>query len=536
MLETKVYSDFRGEVYALLEDEERFCSKQIKILTKQMSIGKSYLQGRELPKKLKEVFEDIKFIFRVCPTTEVAGDGVFDKVESIKDDTNYKYRSLEDIGKNALEDYLNDLLENDNVYCFTFTHALLRDQFEIFLKFAEQSVLLIEEAHQFVGCADEGRGAYLINSGYSSEYTAETWKRIKVWMKVNPRVIGFTATPTEHHKGNELLSSGKYEVIGDLVPLKDILPHQKWLNKVNNPYHYQKNNGAPSIRAAVENSIDVLIERELKLEKLLLKDPNINPKLAGYYVCGDFRGVWGCPIDEVRNIMSEYLLSLGFDESTQMIATMVESGNTVWNLNGEGEKVENASDVFDRLEDPNDPVRFLLVINRGRSGINVHNFTVNVVCRIRDPKEIRTPIPIQIFGRNVRINVGTGSIIRDKYQNDIGKYLANYSDDYGIHPQTVIETIKVSNIFDIWYPENPKAKRTWQDSLDEFKEKYVNSAKDGYEFLYNQTGVQKPPIIEFLPFDLEIERECNGEMVKYNVSKEFKEWRGDGTLDKFFNI
>ena len=59
MLETKVYSDFRGEVYALLEDEERFCSKQIKILTKQMSIGKSYLQGRALTKKLKEVFEDI---------------------------------------------------------------------------------------------------------------------------------------------------------------------------------------------------------------------------------------------------------------------------------------------------------------------------------------------------------------------------------------------------------------------------------------------------------------------------------------------
>ena len=64
------------------------------------------------------------------------------------------------------------------------------------------------------------------------------------------------------------------------------------MNKVNNPYHYQKNNGAPSIRSAVENSIDVLFERELKLEKLLLKDPNINPKLAGYYVCGDFRGVW----------------------------------------------------------------------------------------------------------------------------------------------------------------------------------------------------------------------------------------------------
>ena len=505
-----------------------FLEPTAKIYPLQTGGGKSHYQNTEMPVDLKAAFPDLKYIIRLSPTRDVSDDGTFKKVKQLG-----KFRYLSDPGPEVL-----DVTEDNEeiVYCISITHTYFLSNFDRLFKYAQDSVLCIEEAHQFVGCADEGRGAYLINSGYSSEYTAETWKRIKVWMKVNPRVIGFTATPTEHHKGNELLSSGKYEVIGDLVPLKDILPHQKWLNKVNNPYHYQKNNGAPSIRAAVENSIDVLIERELKLEKLLLKDPNINPKLAGYYVCGDFRGVWGCPIDEVRNIMSEYLLSLGFDESTQMIATMVESGNTVWNLNGEGEKVENASDVFDRLEDPNDPVRFLLVINRGRSGINVHNFTVNVVCRIRDPKEIRTPIPIQIFGRNVRINVGTGSIIRDKYQNDIGKYLANYSDDYGIHPQTVIETIKVSNIFDIWYPENPKAKRTWQDSLDEFKEKYVNSAKDGYEFLYNQTGVQKPPIIEFLPFDLEIERECNGEMVKYNVSKEFKEWSGDGTLDKFFNI
>ena len=44
--------------------------------------------------KVKEVFEDIKFIFRVCPTTEVAGDGVFDDLGSIEDKIKYNYLSL----------------------------------------------------------------------------------------------------------------------------------------------------------------------------------------------------------------------------------------------------------------------------------------------------------------------------------------------------------------------------------------------------------------------------------------------------------
>ena len=51
---------------------------------------------------------------------------------------------------------------------------------------------------------------------------------------------------------------------------------------------------------------------------------------------------------------------------------------------------------------------------------------------------------------------------------------------------------------------------------------------------------QKPPIfgikVDFLPIDLTIERECNGELVKYNVNKEVADWKGDGTLDAFFKV
>ena len=71
------------------------------------------------------------------------------------------------------------------------------------------------------------------------------------------------------------------------------------------------------------------------------------------------------------------------------------------------------------------------------------------MCRIRDPKEIRTHIPIQIYGRMVRINAGTGDIIRNQYNNSLSEYLKNYPNDYNVSLETVVETIKVANTFEI---------------------------------------------------------------------------------------
>ncbi len=588
MLETKVYADFREEAYALLEDVVRFCSKQIKILTKQMSIGKSYLQGRELPKKLKEVFPEMKFIFRVCPTTEVAGDGVFDQVESIKDDTNYKYRSLEDIGKNALEDYLNDLLENDNVYCFTFTHALLADQFEIFLKFAKKSVLIIEEAHQFVGCGDKGSPAYGFVGGYPSGYKAKTSGRIRRWTNRNGRVLGFTATSTLHHIGDiteipgtdgEVLSD-LFDIVNDLAPKLDLISSQAWLGNAKS-YDFTKREPQASVTKSVGEAIDSLIKREDELEFLRTNigrlpygtdtgyhtnDKNISSKLTCLFVCGTAKGVWGCPIhanDYVNKntgkphdmgmveIISNHLVNhLGYDPSLKMIATLQEKGaggNRIWDLTGDKkncQKVKTFEEIKNKMLDPNDPLRYLIVVNRARSGISINNLGAMVVGVVRDPQMIRTQIPLQVYGRMLRANPGTGTLITDEYHNNLQQYLSGYSIDHGIESETLLKTIKVANYFDVWYPlDEERGEKTfvWRDAMIELKEKYANTLDEGMAWMYGQTGILPLHIPTYLPYgdypvDLTIERECNGEMVKYDISKELTEWKGDGTLDAFFNI
>ena len=229
---------------------------------------------------------------------------------------------------------------------------------------------------------------------------------------------------------------------------------------------------------------------------------------------------------------------------------MTETGIRVWNLkekNDDGSENQgrtipknNSAELIRRLEDPENPLRFVIVVNRARSGINVHNFAAEVVCRLRDPKEIRTLIPIQMYGRLVRINVGTGSIIRDEFLNNIREYILGYHKKYGVKIGTIKRTIKIANTFDIWIPQNDRVKRTWQESVDDFSRDYVNSKEDGYRWLdtFMPDGVETMTLFE-LPeevFDLSIQVPCNCKMIDVKLNDQINEWKGNGTLDAFFDM
>jgi hypothetical protein len=562
-----------------------FLEPKVKVFPLQTGGGKSYYQDKEMPLELKEAFPEMKYIFRLSPTREVAYDGTFVDVSDLSGKYNFGY--VPDPPSTGILDAFGKM--PNTVLCISCTHTYFITNFERLLKYAPESVLVIEEAHQFIGCADSGSESYVINFGYSSEYTAETWQRIAKWRDVNPRIIGFTATPTEHHKGHTSLSD-QFRVCGKLADKKVILSSQAWMN-IPHPYSFTKYQGKSSVEPAIHQSIDLLFEREQKLidlkyftfnldddtyEKLQSlkkdfsvqtdeqvvknliedeykrefgnklppssddfrsdRDGQINTKLTALYVCGDSRGVWGCSIDEVRETIAKYLLAdCGYEESDKMIATMVEDssgGNTIWTLSGvASEKVDNPT-LMKRLHNENDPLRFLLVINRGRSGINVHNLTAGVICRIRDPKEVRTPIPIQIFGRMVRLNPGTGDIVRKKYMNNLDNYLKYYSEDFKVSIETVLETIKVSNVFDIWHPTNGKAKRTWEESLVEFQRDYVNTAREGFEYLHEFTGIEKPQCNSYIHENNELPLNCP--YCGSSIEEKITEWATSGTLDRFF--
>jgi hypothetical protein len=516
---------------------DKFTNDKISIFTLQTGGGKSHYQDTKMPLVLKNAFSDLKYIIRLSPTNEVAHDGTFEKVKYI-DDKEYKFWYLSNPSEDAIG--ASQFSAENVVFCLSVTHGYFShaSHFPRFLELASKSVLCIEEAHQFTGCGDAGPEAYMRNFGFHSEYDATTMKRISEWMSANPRVLGFTATTTLHHESDSFFTE-MFQVCSELAKLEDILPHQAWLDNVKK-FQFVKSQGKNSCRPAVQNSIRTLFNREDDLLALQEYDPNINPKLSALFIAGNREGVWGCPIDEVKELIVEYLLDAGYEPNDKMIATMVEDSSSdgqggirIHDLSGNSEKVNSSEELFSRMQDPSDPVRFLVAINRCRSGINLHNLACEVICRVRRPKEVRTQIPIQIFGRMVRINVGTNNIIRKKYKNDIENYIKNYPKDYGVELETVLDTIRSANVYDIWYPEGDK-KQTWKNSLDEFRELYANTSAKGFAWLEQFEPYSKPKPQKYVV-------ECNHNEITcpncgYVLNEDIDNWKGDGTLDRFFNI
>ena len=91
MITQEVYEEFRNDVLKVIRNEELFTEPKIKVLAKQMGIGKSYFQGKELSPELYKVFYNQKFNIRVAPKNETCNDGIFEK-ETIVDDKKYRFR------------------------------------------------------------------------------------------------------------------------------------------------------------------------------------------------------------------------------------------------------------------------------------------------------------------------------------------------------------------------------------------------------------------------------------------------------------
>ena len=308
MITPEVYEEFRNDVLEVINNQELFTEPKIKVLVKQMGIGKSYFQGKELSPQLYKVFYDQKFNIRVAPKNETCNDGIFEK-ETVVDGKKYKYRDITHIKDSSMMDeFLSDVFDTDNIYIFSITHARFSNHFESFLKYAKNTVLWIEEVHEFLAVGDAGSVPYGFGTGYRSGFDAKVALRLREWMKVNGRVLAFTATPTLHQQeydeyiiDGDIKTDQKFSALfhkcNDLAELSKIIPNQSWVDKTIQ-YDLIRNNPQKCVDSYVGNMIDSLIERESKLEELKEIDSSIQSKLTSLIRCGQGMGVWGCPIHQ----------------------------------------------------------------------------------------------------------------------------------------------------------------------------------------------------------------------------------------------
>jgi len=526
--------NFKESVQKTL-NSDKFTGPLISVFQLQTGVGKTWYQSNELPLVIKDAWLNVEYIIRVSPTKEVAYDGTFSNVEKLStDEFKFFYVSKDQFTESNLKTF-SLMKDKADIICMSITHGAFASNFDWLKTYAPRAVVIFDEAHTFTGLGDFGKEAYGKCHGYKTEYVGSTMDRLYQWMEINPRVIAFTATPTPHQEGDNFFSE-KYEICCELASLEDMIPHQAWIrNEV--PFHLEKKNADDSSTDIIKLAIDTHFQREYKLETLKEKDSRINTKLSALFHCGNSAALLGVTPQNAMRIVADYLVDeYDFDRETPLLCESTQSGQVVYDLNLNKVKiVDNDDALFEMMMTSEHPLRFLFVKEKCKNGANIYNLTTQVILKVRRPMESRYMIPVQIFGRMVRPNMGTNNLIRTEYMNDIKNYILNYPDDYNVDIDVVLETIVTANSFDIFYATNKKHAYygDLQPHLETFREYYCNPLENAILWLSQFGDILKPELSEKVEVEL-IDEEIKCPNCGHVLNSHLLDCYGP--LDKFFNI
>ncbi len=484
------------------------------IISSATGTGKSYIQDNNIPEWADEFLPNIKLIIRLSPTRDVATDGTFTTRDGGQWFGN-GYKTPKEL-RHVLELWEATIKSGTMKHLVSMTHGIFlnenSEELATFLeKYQSKILIIIEEAHKFFAVPIAGKSNASKVYGRKSAgapYYARMPIAIRKWMEKAPYVLGFTATPTTPQTKELGDYNGKLEfvdeqgVLGnpkfyydveDAYPqdVKDSIPHQAW---VKNTFSYPYKKKEPeSVIIPLKNSVTRLLKTQKRLTEFKGFDPNIHPQRVWLGVVGRKSGSgWGASPDFVRENIVEHLSDLNFP-NTHCIGDMSASGCYTYDLLGNKSKKYAEPEFMSKLNDPNDPLQFLICIFKATVGLNIPRISEIFVGRVRHLDWSRTEQSEQIYGRGLRSDIGTIILSKADYKNDIRKYLLDYHEKTGIDLSIISETIKLSNHFNITYPEGVQELKTktnysldvWGDAKNLFLDRACNTLEEGSRFLDN---------------------------------------------------
>lgn len=386
----------------------------------------------------------------------------------------------------------------------------LEDGSRVVITMTNQSAWVGSKAKSLYKKCDKSKTAILVDEAHTwttdckenlDDVVGKTWKKkdgtprtnfkgvlynvVKEFAKETPYIFGLTATTNNQHNGKvKALGSMQFKVINsdfvDNLIVRELVYRISWFDKKRVRFFTDS-----SINSAWNDMIQTIKRREKAINKKLSvfieskqkqKHTEVNQHLNN--ILQKFKKESRLDIFESKNV-DYYKSPVVVVMNSDCIRYQSLSGKII-------EKNISSKQVFKDLEDLNHPLRFLVVVNMAKMGVDLP--TTKMLFSFRDSCDYKlsenygymTESKIQLFGRLMTAYTGkSDKEFYGEYQGDVRNI-----DDF------VLE----QNMTDYWVVDNPLNRK----AFDEFEDKFscppptdIKDYSEPYTLLYGKDVVAK---------------------------------------------
>ena len=373
-----------------------------------------------------------------------------------------------DVGK-AIE-YMNAGMKV--IFLTTHNNFVVQDKGKEFVKYLENTsknfAIWIDEVHSWM-ISDKAN--YKKGTGNNvSVYEAKLFKALDGLSIKTPYIFGLTATPSREATGVLTpIGDMKITIVNDFPPKELVLPSTSWLSSTKF-YDPKSPDSEWEMWDLVENAI-------LKLYGDYF---TTGIKKTMMVSVGNKGASSGLESDYVKRRILNIIHNNALDaRNARTVAVMTSKKDETGTYSFNRPKASTDDDeqsIKAKLIDQDDPLRIVIVKQKGKMGMNISTLSSIVYLKNNDNKDDLGPFtesPIQIMGRLVRFNTG---IDKDEFVEKYGYDLTKYVRILGRKQKS---DLVIANSIDMFLPKTDM----WVEASDTFAKIYVSSVQQAKSWI-----------------------------------------------------
>ena len=335
-------------------------------------------------------------------------------------------------------------------------------------KSSKNFAIWVDEAHSWMisDLANYKKGT----GNNISVYEATLFTALQELSVKTPYIFGLTATPNREAKGVITpIGDMKLSVINDFPPKELLISSTSWLSSTSF-YDPKSPNAEWEMWDLVEAAVIKLYNDYFKtgIKKTMMVSVGNEGCRSG--LDSDFVK------SQLLRIIDNNALAARNERTIAVMTSNKQKTGTFSYNRPKAATDDDENSIKEKLIDQEDALRFVIVKQKGRMGMNVSTLGSLVYLKTPDRKDDLGPFtesPIQIMGRLVRFNTG---IDKDKFVEKYGYDLTKYVRILGRKQKS---DLVIANSIDMVLPKTDM----WVEASDTFAKIYVSSVQQAKSWM-----------------------------------------------------